>query len=119
MPLPTIDAYQNTGPATPPLMGPEEMAAARTTLAELQNVGVDYDDVVEVLEREGVDKFVQAWRAPLDVQPHWQTLRLAWADFSPYRLQGVLGAARIRRIGLLAIGTPGFAELCLGRLAVW
>ena len=65
MPLPTIDAYQKTGPATPPLMGPEEMASARTTLAELQNVGVDYDDVVEVLEREGVDKFVQAWRALL------------------------------------------------------
>jgi hypothetical protein len=60
----------------------------------------------------------QAWRAPLDVSPSWQTLRLCWADFSPYRLQGVLDPARIRRIGLLAIGEPGMAELCLGRLAV-
>jgi hypothetical protein len=30
----------------------------------------------------------------------------------------VLDPARIRRIGLLAIGQAGVAELCLGRLAV-
>ena len=60
----------------------------------------------------------QAWRAPLEVSPSWQTLRLRWADFTPYKLQGVLDPARIRRIGLLAIGQAGMAELCLGRLAV-
>lgn len=62
MPLGTIDAYQQYGPAKPRIVGPEEMAKARTTLQELGNVGIDYDDVVDVLEREGVDKFVKAWR---------------------------------------------------------
>lgn len=65
MPLPTIDAYQAAGPSVPPIMGPEEFAGARNSLAALASAGVDYDDVVEVLEREGVEKFVKAWRALL------------------------------------------------------
>jgi len=34
---------------------------ARAVMASLAQVGVDYDDVVAVLEREGVDKFVTSW----------------------------------------------------------
>jgi transaldolase len=36
-------------------------ADARQTLAELAALGVDYDDVVRVLEREGLEKFEMAW----------------------------------------------------------
>ncbi len=61
MPLPTIDAYQDHGPAVE-IMGPEEVAEARSVLERLAAVGVDYDDVVDVLEREGVEKFVDAGR---------------------------------------------------------
>ncbi len=62
MPLGTIDAYQDHGPAKPRIVGPEETAQARATLDELAAVGVDYDDVTAVLETEGVDKFVASFR---------------------------------------------------------
>ncbi|HEU5223750.1 MAG TPA: transaldolase [Candidatus Lumbricidophila sp.] len=35
--------------------------AARGVLAELAAVGVDYDDVTALLEREGVEKFIVSW----------------------------------------------------------
>lgn len=60
MPIETIEAYQDHG--TPPIaFGPEEMAAAETTLAAMAEVGVDYDDVMDTLETEGVEKFIAAW----------------------------------------------------------
>ena len=34
---------------------------ARAVLAALAELGIDYDDVIDVLLREGVDKFVEAW----------------------------------------------------------
>ena len=40
--------------------------AARETFAALEAVGIDMDDVVAVLEREGVEKFVDAWQELLD-----------------------------------------------------
>jgi transaldolase len=36
-------------------------AEARATLDALAELGIDYDDVVDLLEREGVEKFVTAW----------------------------------------------------------
>ncbi len=41
-------------------------AAARKVLDDLAAVGIDYDDVVETLEREGVEKFEVAWNQVLD-----------------------------------------------------
>ncbi len=60
MPLETIDAYQDHGPA-PAAFGPEELADASRVLRTMADVGVDYDDVMEVLESEGVEKFIAAW----------------------------------------------------------
>jgi transaldolase len=34
---------------------------ARQVMADLARLGVDYDDVIATLEREGVDKFVASW----------------------------------------------------------
>lgn len=39
---------------------------ARATMAELAAAGIDYDDVIAVLIREGVDKFVVSWHELLD-----------------------------------------------------
>jgi transaldolase len=36
-------------------------ADAHATLTALADIGIDYDDVVDLLEREGVDKFIVAW----------------------------------------------------------
>jgi transaldolase len=40
--------------------------AARQVLADLAALGVDYDDVTALLEREGVEKFVVSWNELLD-----------------------------------------------------
>ncbi len=60
MPIETIEAYQDHG-SDPAAFGPEEMAMAETTMAEMARVGIDYDDVMDVLESEGVEKFVDSW----------------------------------------------------------
>lgn len=60
MPLETIDAYQDHGPDPTPF-GPEEIARAHRSLEALAAVGVDYDNVMDVLEREGVEKFIKSW----------------------------------------------------------
>ncbi|WP_291313616.1 transaldolase [Corynebacterium sp. UBA2622] len=39
---------------------------AQEVFDQLESVGIDMDDVVRVLEREGVDKFVDAWQELLD-----------------------------------------------------
>lgn len=62
MPLETIDAYQDHGPTPPTSFNDEDIDAARQTLADLEQIGVPYADVVAVLEREGVEKFVKSFR---------------------------------------------------------
>ncbi len=66
LPQPTIDAYadhgavpESGGPAADTIRG--KYAAARADLAALAAAGIDLHDVSEVLEREGVEKFVKAW----------------------------------------------------------
>jgi len=41
-------------------------AEAQATLDALAAIGIDYDDVVDLLEREGVEKFEQSWKELLD-----------------------------------------------------
>jgi transaldolase len=55
MPEETIKAYQDHGEPRPRLQSGVE--DARRLLSELERVGVDYNDVTETLEREGVEKF--------------------------------------------------------------
>jgi transaldolase len=55
MPEETIRAYQDHGRPQPRLVG--EVAQARKLLEELAHAGVDYDDLTDTLEREGVQKF--------------------------------------------------------------
>jgi transaldolase len=61
MPLQTIDAYQDHGDSDPRSFNEFDIEKARGDLAALADVGVDYDDVVQTLEDEGVEKFVASW----------------------------------------------------------
>jgi transaldolase len=61
MPLETIDAYQDHGDPEPAAFTEEDIAAARSDLDRMADLGIDYDDVVGTLEREGVDKFAKSW----------------------------------------------------------
>jgi transaldolase len=62
MPIETIDAYQDHGDPMPLPFDTAAIEEARSDLAALDAVGVDYEDVVATLEREGVDKFTASWR---------------------------------------------------------
>jgi transaldolase len=55
MPEETIEAFQGHGRVAATLE--QGLDEARALIEELERVGVDYDDVVETLEREGVQKF--------------------------------------------------------------
>jgi transaldolase len=66
MPLETIDAYQDHGDPSPLPFTEDEIEQARADLDRLSAVGVDYDDVVQVLEDEGVEKFSKSWQELLD-----------------------------------------------------
>jgi transaldolase len=64
MPQETIEAFQDHGRVAPTLeRGLDE---ARQLVADLAEVGVAYDDVVETLEREGVQKFSDSFAELLD-----------------------------------------------------
>ena len=41
-------------------------AEAKKVFADLAAVGIDFDDVVQVLEREGVEKFEASWKELLE-----------------------------------------------------
>lgn len=60
-----------------------------------------------------------AWCAGLALDSASQTLRPPSAGVEPHRAAGHPLPGEVRRIGLLAIGTNGEAELCRGRLAVY
>ncbi|MDE0189399.1 MAG: transaldolase [bacterium] len=67
LPLSTIEAFADHGSTRPCIFGPEEIALARNLLEQLESVGIDYQDVVETLETEGVDKFAESFR---ELQSH-------------------------------------------------
>jgi transaldolase len=61
MPEETIDAFADHGEIRGDTVT-GAYADAQHVLDELARLGIDYDDVTAVLEREGVDKFEASWR---------------------------------------------------------
>jgi transaldolase len=64
MPEETIQAFQDHGRVA--LTLEEGLDEAHELFRRLEEAGVDYDDVVETLEREGVDKFAQSFEELLE-----------------------------------------------------
>jgi transaldolase len=64
MPEETVLAFQDHGSPRPSLH--EGLSEAQAVFDELAKAGVDYDDVTNTLEREGVEKFEDAFRELLD-----------------------------------------------------
>ena len=61
MPEKTLEAFADHGEVTGDAVRPHYDDAQRTMDA-LRDAGVDYDDVIAVLEEEGVQKFVDSWK---------------------------------------------------------
>jgi transaldolase len=64
MPEETIRAFQDHGRVEPTLT--KDVDAARRLFVDLRVVGIDYDDVSETLEREGVQKFSDSFEELLE-----------------------------------------------------
>jgi transaldolase len=64
MPEETIQAFQDHGHVDLTLT--KDIDAARKLFADLQVVGIDYDDVTDTLEREGVQKFIDSFEELLE-----------------------------------------------------
>jgi transaldolase len=60
MPLETLEAFIDHGRVERTL--DRDVEGARKVLEALAAAGIDYDDVVETLEREGVEKFAKSFR---------------------------------------------------------
>ena len=60
MPRETLEAFQDHGEVARHARARTSRARART-LAAFADAGIDYDDVVETLEREGVEKFAKSF----------------------------------------------------------
>jgi transaldolase len=65
MPEETIEAFQDHGEVRGDTVL-EHVDEAHRLLEQLAEVGLDYDDVVETLEREGVQKFADSFAELLD-----------------------------------------------------
>jgi transaldolase len=68
MPEKTMMAFADHGEARGDMVSGTN-AEAQQVLDDLERVGISYDDVVDVLEREGVEKFEASWNElVVDVQ---------------------------------------------------
>jgi len=65
MPEATLNAVSDHGTITGDTIHPS-FTEAQQVMDRLAEVGIDYDDVVQVLEDEGVEKFVVAWSELLE-----------------------------------------------------
>jgi transaldolase len=65
MPEPTIHAFADHGEVRGDTVT-GYYDDARRVMDELARTGIDYDDVVDTLEREGVEKFAASWNELLD-----------------------------------------------------
>ena len=60
MPRATVEAVLDHGEIRDSLE--EDVEGARKVLADLEAAGIDYDDVVDTLEKEGVEKFADSFK---------------------------------------------------------
>ena len=65
MPEPTLHAFADHGEVRPDAVT-SSYDKAQAVLDDLARLGIDYDDVIATLEREGVEKFSASWTELLD-----------------------------------------------------
>jgi hypothetical protein len=61
----------------------------------------------------------QSFRAVFQAGPEWQTLRLPWSGFEAHRTDATFDPARLRRIGILAIGSEMQADIAVSSIRIY
>ena len=61
----------------------------------------------------------QSYRQSFAAPIRWTEIRFPFADFKPHRTQLPLNLARLRRLGVVAIGRAFEAELCVSHVSLY
>jgi hypothetical protein len=61
----------------------------------------------------------QSYRAAFTTAPQWREVRIPFATFKPHRLVPSLDTARLKRLGLVAIGQAMQAQLCVAEIGFY
>jgi len=61
----------------------------------------------------------QSYRAGLNAGAAWQEVRLPFAAFRPHRLVPALDPARLKRLGIVAIGEAMAADVCIAEIGFY
>jgi len=80
---------------------------------ELRGNGATYE---MRLRTDALTRPWQSYRAEFMAGDAWQTLRLPWADFEPRKTDVPFDPARLRRIGILAIGSEMQADVAVSAI---
>jgi hypothetical protein len=68
------------------------------------------------LRTEDLTRPWQSYRHSFRADPQWRIVQLPFRNFVPHRTDAPLDLRRLRRIGIVAIGRPFFADLAVGGL---
>ena len=71
------------------------------------------------LRTDGLDRPWQSFRFAFRAARGWTTLRVAFADFEPHRTDRPFDAARLARLGVLAVGRAFEAEVAFAAPRLW
>lgn len=66
------------------------------------------------LRTDALTQSWQSYRQGFAAPPEWRTVRLPFAGFAPHRTDLPLDLARVRRLGIVAIGREFAADLAIG-----
>lgn len=61
----------------------------------------------------------QSYRASFSAASEWQTVKLPFTGFVPYKTATALKLGKLQRIGIVAIGRDFDADLCVARVAFY
>ena len=59
----------------------------------------------------------QSYRQSFSTTPDWQTMKFGFTEFQPHRTDVPFNSARLRRLGLVAIGKAFNADLAVSRVS--
>ena len=68
------------------------------------------------LRTQDLERPWQSYRQGFRAEPRWQAIQLPFQDFVPHRTDISLNLARLKRLGIVAIGRAFSADLAVGGL---
>ncbi|NNF79088.1 MAG: CIA30 family protein [Rhizobiales bacterium] len=102
-----------------PLAGPgKTMDASHAAGLELTVLGNGQSYSVH-LRTDALDRPWQSYRSEFKATPVWQTVRLPFSKFTPYRTDQQLDLRKLVRLGLVAIGREFQADLAISKLSFY